>query len=142
MYARGAIVGLTRFSNRAHLVRATLEAICYQAREVLDAMEADSGIGLRTLKVDGGAVANDLLMQMQADILGVPVVRPTVRETTALGAAYAAGLAAGVWATTDALRQHGGVERTFEPQWDDARRAVGYHGWARAVERSRGWIES
>jgi glycerol kinase len=141
MYARGAIVGLTRFTSRAHLVRATLEAICYQAREVLDAMEADSGIALRTLKVDGGAVANDLLMQMQADILGVPVVRPIVRETTALGAAYAAGLAAGVWATTDELRRHWGEERTFDPRWDDARRAEGYGGWARAVERARGWVQ-
>ncbi|HHX42810.1 MAG TPA: glycerol kinase GlpK [Chloroflexi bacterium] len=140
MYARGVIVGLTRFTNRAHLVRATLEAICYQAREILDAMESDSGIGLRSLKVDGGAVVNDLLMQLQADILGVPVVRPTVRETTALGAAYAAGLAVGVWSTTDELRQHWGEERTFFPQWDDARRAEGYRGWARAVERSRGWM--
>jgi len=141
MYARGAIVGLTRFTNRAHLVRATLEAICYQAREVLDAMEADSGIALRTLKVDGGAVVNNLLMQMQADILGVPVVRPIVRETTALGAAYAAGLAAGVWATTDELWRHWGEERTFDPRWDDARRAEGYSGWARAVERARGWVQ-
>jgi len=141
MYARGTIVGLTRYSNRAHLVRATLEAICYQAREVLDAMEADSRIAVRALKVDGGAVANNLLMQMQADILGVPVVRPLVRETTALGAAYAAGLAVGMWTTTDELRQHWGVERMFTPQWDDARRAEGYRGWTRAVERARGWVE-
>ena len=141
MDARGAIVGLTRFTNRAHLVRATLEAICYQTREVLDAMETDSGIALSTLKVDGGAAANDVLMQLQADILGVPVVRPTVRETTALGAAYAAGLSVGLWPDTDALRANWDVERTFAPAWDDARRTAGYHGWARAVDRARGWIE-
>ncbi|NLD71217.1 MAG: glycerol kinase GlpK [Chloroflexi bacterium] len=141
MDARGIIAGLTRYTTRAHLVRATLEAICYQAREVLEAMEADSGIRLQALKVDGGAVANDLLMQMQADILGTPVVRPTLQETTALGAAYAAGLAAGVWSGLDDLRANWGIDRTFEPSWDDERRARGYRGWQRAVERAKGWVE-
>jgi len=140
MYARGVIVGLTRYVNRAHLVRATLEAICYQSREVLEAMEADAGIKLTRLKVDGGAVVNDFLMQLQADVLGVPVVRPVVGETTALGAAYAAGLAAGVWDGLDALRQNWGVDRVFEPQWSEERREVGYAGWQRAVERARGWL--
>ncbi len=105
------------------------------------AAETDSGIALHTLKVDGGAVVNSFLMQLQADILGVPVVRPTVSETTALGAAYMAGLATGVWNNLDDLRGHWGVERIFEPQWDQARRAEGYRGWERAVERARGWIE-
>ena len=111
MYARGAIVGLTRYVTKAHLVRATLEAICYQTREVLEAMEADAGIALRALKVDGGAVVNNLLMQLQADILGKPVIRPTVRETTALGAAYMAGLAIGFWRSLDDLRSNWQVER-------------------------------
>jgi glycerol kinase len=141
MYARGVIVGLTRYVTRAHLVRATLEAICYQTREVLEAMKADSGVALTRLKVDGGAVVNNFLMQLQADILGVPVVRPTVGETTALGAAYAAGLAAGVWKDLDALRQNWGVDRVFEPQWDEARREAGYAGWLRAVDRARGWVQ-
>lgn len=139
MDARGVIVGLTRYATRAHLVRATLEAICYQAREVLEAMEADSGIRLQALKVDGGAVVNNLLMQLQADILGVPVVRPKVSETTALGAAYMAGLAAGLWSTFDDLRRHWGVDRAFTPAWDAERRAAQYRGWQRAVERAKGW---
>ena len=137
MNARGAIVGLTRYATRAHLVRATLEAICYQTREVLEAMEADSGISLRTLKVDGGAVANDFLMQLQADILDVPVVRPTVRETTSLGAAYMAGLATGVWDDLEQVTQNWGVERVFEPQWDSARRSKGFKGWEKAVQRAQ-----
>ena len=141
MYARGVIVGLTRYVNRAHLVRATLEAICYQTREVLEAMKADSGVELTRLKVDGGAVVNNFLMQLQADILGVPVVRPVVGETTALGAAYAAGLAVGVWESLEVLRRNWGVDRVFEPQWDEARREAGYLGWRRAVERSRGWAQ-
>ncbi|MHB1295467.1 MAG: glycerol kinase GlpK [Anaerolineae bacterium] len=142
MDARGVIVGLTRYTTRAHLVRATLEAICYQSREVLEAMEADAGIPLTALKVDGGAVVNDFLMQLQADILGKPVVRPVVRETTALGAAYMAGLAAGFWRTLNDLRANWGVERTFEPTWSAERRTAGYHGWLRAVERAKGWIEA
>jgi glycerol kinase len=140
MDARGVIVGLTRYITRAHLVRATLEAICYQTREVLEAMEHDAGIRLTSLRVDGGASRNNLLMQLQADILGVPVVRPTVTETTSLGAAYAAGLAAGVWDSLDGLRHHWKVERTFEPVWSVDRRDAGYAGWQRAVERTRGWM--
>jgi glycerol kinase len=140
MNARGVIVGLTRYVTRAHIVRATLEAICYQTREVLESMEADSGIRLATLKVDGGAVKNDFLMQLQADILGVPVIRPTVGETTSLGAAYAAGLAAGFWNGLDDLRRNWGVDRIFEPQWSADRREDGFRGWKKAVERTRGWV--
>lgn len=141
MYARGAIVGLTRYTDRRHLVRATLEAICYQSRDVLEAMRADSGIELETLKVDGGATVNDFLMQLQADVLGVPVVRPTVNETTALGAAYAAGLATGFWDDLDALKDNWGVNRTFEPAWDETRREEGYEGWKKAVERAKNWVK-
>ena len=142
MYARGAIVGLTRYVTKAHLVRATLESICYQTREVLEAMEADSGITLRALKVDGGAVVNDLLMQLQADILGKSVIRPTVRETTALGSAYMAGLAVGYWEGVEDLRHHWQVERQFQPGWDQTQRARGYAGWKRAVGRAKGWVEA
>ncbi len=141
MRARGAIVGLTRYVTKAHLVRATLEAICFQSREVLDAMVADSGHPVTVLKVDGGAAANDFLMQLQADILGVPVVRPAVRETTSLGAAYAAGLAVGAWSSLEALRQLWRADRTFEPAWDAGRREEALRGWRRAVERARGWLD-
>ncbi len=142
MTARGVIVGLTRYVTRAHLVRATLEAICYQTREVVEAMERDAGLRLSALRADGGASRNNFLMQLQSDILGVPLVRPTVSETTALGAAYTAGLAAGVWDSLDALRRHWQVDRTFEPRSPAAARDAGYAGWKRAVERSRGWILS
>jgi glycerol kinase len=141
MDARGVIVGLTRYITRAHIVRATLEAICYQTRDVLEAMRIDSGIKLTALKVDGGATVNDFLMQLQADVVGVPVIRPVVNETTALGAAYAAGLAVGLWSGVDELRANWGVDCTFEPQWTSARREETYAGWKRAVERSRGWVE-
>jgi glycerol kinase len=141
MDARGVIVGLTRYVTRAHLVRATLEAICYQTRDVLEAMRADAGVELTALKVDGGATVNNFLMQLQADVLGVEVVRPKVHETTALGAAYAAGLATGLWAGLDELRANWGVDRVFEPQWDEAQREEAYVGWKRAVERSRGWVQ-
>lgn len=141
MYARGAIVGMTRYTKREHIVRATLEAICYQTREVIEAMEKDSGVPLKTLKVDGGAVKNNFLMQLQADILGVQVVRPIVNETTALGAAYAAGLAVGFWKSLDELRQNWGIDRVFEPQWDAVKREEGYAGWKKAVERSKGWLK-
>jgi glycerol kinase len=146
MYARGVIVGLTRYVNKAHLVRATLEAICYQTRDVMEAMQADAsrtgaGIELAALKVDGGAAVNNFLMQLQADILGVPVVRPTINETTALGAAYAAGLATGVWSGLDDLRANWGVDRTFEPAWSEERRDEGYSGWMKAVARTRDWVE-
>ena len=140
MDARGVIVGLTRYAKRAHLVRATLEAICYQTRDVFEAMQRDSEVGLTALKVDGGATVNDFLMQLQADILGVPVVRPVATEMTALGAAYAAGLATGLWSGHDELRGNWREDRVFEPQWSDDRREQACAGWKRAVERSRGWI--
>jgi glycerol kinase len=139
--ARGAIVGLSRFHTRAHLARAALEAICFQTRDVLDAMASDSGVRLETLKVDGGATVNGLLMQLQADILGVPVVRPAVSETTALGAAYAAGLAAGVWDDLDALRAQWAADRTWTPRWSADQRDAAYAGWRKAVERSFDWVE-
>lgn len=141
MGARGVIVGLTGYTTKAHLVRATLEAICFQTREVVVAMHQDSGIRLTALKVDGGAAKNNLLMQLQADILGVPVIRPTVTETTALGAAYAAGLAVGFWKDLNDLRAHWGCDRRFEPSWSESRREDAYRGWLRAVDRARGWIE-
>jgi glycerol kinase len=140
--ARGAIVGLSRFHTKAHLARATLEAICFQTRAVLDAMVQDSGVHLDVMKVDGGATVNNLLMQLQADILGVPVVRPVVSETTALGAAYAAGVAVGYWNNLDTLRANWKADRRWEPQWSKDRRDAAYRGWAKAVERSLGWVES
>ena len=142
MYARGTIVGLTRGANRAHLVRATLEAIAYQTRDVLQAMQDDSGITLKSLKVDGGAVANDFLMQFQADILGVPVERPRITETTAMGAAFLAGLAVGFWPDRAAIAATWQVDRRFVPTLDSARRDALYRGWRRAVERARNWEET
>ena len=138
--ARGAIVGLARFNTGGHLARATLEAICYQSRDVVEAMEQDSGVHLDVLKVDGGVTVNDLCMQIQADVLGVPVSRPVVAETTALGAAYAAGLAVGFWRDTDELRSHWQESRRWVPEWDDRRRAEGYAGWKKAVERTLDWV--
>jgi glycerol kinase len=139
--ARGAIVGLSRFHTKAHLARATLEAICFQTRAVLDAMTRDSGVRLEVLKVDGGATVNNLLMQMQADILGVPVVRPVVAETTALGAAYAAGLAVGFWPDLDTLRAQWKADRQWQPQWSEDQRGEAYRGWQKAVERSLDWSQ-
>jgi glycerol kinase len=139
--ARGAIVGMTRFVNKGHLARATLEATAYQTREVLDAMNADSGVPLKALKVDGGMVYNDLLMQYQADVLGVPVVRPKVAETTALGAAYAAGLAVGFWKNTDEMRENWGADKTWEPSADDTARTKNYAKWKKAVARTFDWVE-
>jgi glycerol kinase len=139
--ARGAIVGLSRFNTNAHLARATLEAICYQSRAVSEAMEADSSVHVDVLKVDGGVTANDLCMQLQADILGVPVSRPVVAETTALGAAYAAGLAVGFWRDTDELRANWNESQRWEPTWSDEQRANGYAGWRKAVERTFDWVE-
>jgi len=140
--ARGAIVGMTRYVNKGHLARATLEATAFQTREVGEAMEKDSGSHLAELKVDGGMVYNDLLMQFQSDILGVPVVRPKVAETTALGAAYAAGLATGFWATTDDLRQNWNEDKRWEPRMSEDQREKLYHDWKRAVERTFDWVES
>lgn len=140
--ARGVLVGLTRYVNRAHIVRAALESICYQTREVLEAMNADSkGAPLCQLKVDGGATVNDLLMQMQADILGAEVVRPRIAETTSLGAAYAAGLAIGFWPGLESLRQQWQVEKVWRPQIGESERVQGYAGWQKAVERTLGWVE-
>jgi len=139
--ARGVIVGLTRYVNKYHICRAALEASAYQTREVLDAMEKDSGVKLAALKVDGGMVFNETLMQFQSDILGVPVVRPTVAETTALGAAYAAGLAVGFWDTLEDLRQNWGVDKTWESKMDTATRKKLYKGWLKAVQRTFDWVE-
>jgi glycerol kinase len=139
--ARGAIVGLSRFNTNAHLARATLEAICYQSKDVADAMEKDSGVKLEVLKVDGGVTANELCMQMQADILGVPVSKPVVAETTALGAAYAAGLAVGFWNNTDELVQNWNEDKRWNPEWNDEQRAAGYKGWEKAVQRTLDWVD-
>jgi glycerol kinase len=141
MYARGTIVGLTRGANRGHIARAALESICYQTRDVLESMEADSGRKLDELKVDGGAIGNDLLMQFQSDILGVPISRPEVAETTALGAAYLAGLAVGYW---DGLREIAGNWREqtrFEPTMPEDERERLYSQWKRAVECAKGWAK-
>lgn len=138
-YARGTIIGLTRGSTIAHIARATLESMCYQTRDVLAAMTADSGVNVTTLRVDGGAVVNNLLMQFQADILGVPVQRPKVAETTALGAAYLAGLAVGFWRDAQEVAEQWAVDRTFEPQMSVDQREALYAAWKRAVERSLGW---
>jgi len=139
--ARGAIVGMSRFNTNAHLARATLESICYQSKDVADAMAKDSGVTLDVLKVDGGVTANSLCMQLQADILGVPVSRPVVAETTALGAAYAAGLATGFWRNTDELRANWNEDTRWEPQWSDEQRASGYAGWQKAVQRTLDWVD-
>jgi glycerol kinase len=139
--ARGAIVGLSRFDTKAHLARATLEAICYQSRDVADAMAKDSGVPLEVLKVDGGVTANELCMQLQADILGVPVSRPVVAETTALGAAYAAGLAVAFWRDTDELTANWNESKRWTPQWSEERRAEGYAKWKKAVQRTLDWVD-
>jgi glycerol kinase len=139
--ARGAIVGLSRYTTNAHLARATLEAICYQSRDVAEAMQRDSGVTLDVLKVDGGVTANNLCMQLQADILGVPVSRPRVAETTALGAAYAAGLAVGFFTGTDALRANWHESARWLPQWSAERRDEGYAAWTKAVARTLDWVD-
>ena len=139
--ARGAIVGLSRFNTNAHVARATLEAICYQSRDVVDAMEADSGVHLEVLKVDGGITANSLCMQIQADVLGVDVVKPVVAETTALGAAYAAGLAVGFWANPDDLRANWQEGQRWSPDWSPEQRSDGYAGWQKAVQRTLDWVD-
>jgi glycerol kinase len=139
--ARGVVVGLTRFIEKGHFARAALEATGFQTRDVLEAMREESGVRLKVLKVDGGMVVNELLMQFQADILGVPVVRPTVSETTALGAAYAAGLAVGFWKDEEELRTHWQADRDWQPQMKESTREELYRGWGKAVEKSLGWIE-
>ena len=140
--ARGVIVGLTRFVNRGHLARAALESTAWQTREVLDAMHADTGTAMPSLKVDGGMVFNDLLMQFQADVLGVPVIRPKVAETTALGAAYAAGLAVGHWASLEELRANWAPDRRWEPAMEAAARERAYATWRKAVTRTFDWVEA
>jgi glycerol kinase len=139
--ARGAILGMTRYVNKGHIARAALEATAYQTREVLDAMEADSRVKLTALKVDGGMVFNELLMQFQADILDVPVVRPKVPETTALGAGYAAGLAVGFWKDFDELRSNWGRDKEWHPAMDSNTRKKLYSGWKKAVTRTFDWVE-
>lgn len=139
--ARGVIVGMTRYVNNGHFARAALEATAFQTREVLDAMNSDSGVALTALKVDGGMVYNNLLMQFQSDVLGVPVVRPKVAETTALGAAYAAGLAVGFWATQDDIRTNWGMDHTWTPSADDTARVKLFKEWKKAVTRTFDWIE-
>ncbi|MGF1713471.1 glycerol kinase GlpK [Photobacterium chitinilyticum] len=138
-YARGAIVGLTRGVNSNHIIRATLESVAYQTRDVLDAMQADSGINLASLRVDGGAVANNFLMQFQSDILATEVHRPVVTEVTALGAGYLAGLAVGFWGSIDELKDKAVLDRNFVPDGDEQKRDHRYKGWKRAVECAKGW---
>jgi glycerol kinase len=139
--ARGVIAGLTRYVNRGHIARAALESTAWQTREVLDAMNADSGVAVTALKVDGGMVRNELLMQFQADVVGVPVIRPKVAETTALGAAYAAGLAVGFWSAIDDLRANWASDREWRPTMDPARREKEYRLWKKAVTRTFDWVE-
>jgi glycerol kinase len=139
--ARGVIVGLTAYANRGHIARAALEATAWQTREVVDAANAVAGVPFRELRVDGGMTANDLLMQFQADVLGVPVIRPQVAETTALGAAFAAGLAVGFWADQDELRERWAEDKRWEPAMDEGRREREYARWKQAVERSLGWLD-
>jgi glycerol kinase len=140
-YARGAIFGLTRGVNSNHIIRATLESIAYQTRDVLDAMQADSGTRLKALRVDGGAVANNFLMQFQSDILGTRVERPAVLEVTALGAAYLAGLAVGFWSDLEELRSKATIEREFRPSIETVERNYRYSGWKKAVSRAQAWEE-
>ena len=140
--ARGVIAGLTRYVNKGHIARAVLEATAWQTREVLDAMNADSGVELTALKVDGGMVFNETLMQFQSDVLGVPVIRPKVAETTALGAAYAAGLAVGFWKAVDDLRANWAKDKEWTPKLDAARRDREYKMWKKAVTRTFDWVEA
>jgi glycerol kinase len=139
--ARGALVGLTRYINNGHIARAVLEANAYQTFDIVEAMNKDSGVALNKLKVDGGMVVNDLLMQFQADILNVPVIRPSITETTALGAAYAAGLAVGYWPDVETLRQYWSMDKTWEPKMSVRDREQGIRGWKKAVDKTLGWVE-
>jgi glycerol kinase len=139
--ARGVMVGLTRYIHKGHMARAVLEACAYQTRDILEAMNKDAGHELPHLKVDGGMVENNLLMQIQADVLNVPVIRPRVAETTALGAAYAAGLAVGFWSSQEELRQNWAEDRSWQPACNEAEREAGYSNWKRAVERTFNWVQ-
>jgi glycerol kinase len=138
-YARGTIVGLTRGTTRAHVLRAAVEAMAFQTRDVCEVMAADSGVELEELRVDGGAAVMDLLCQFQADLLGVPVLRPKMQETTALGAAYLAGLGAGVWGSTDELSELWQLDRRFDPEMAEAERDTRQERWRDALDRSRAW---
>jgi glycerol kinase len=140
MYARGAIFGLTRDTGKDHIIKATLESLAYQTKDILNAMQEDAGLKLATLKVDGGACANNILMQFQADILGTPVERPEVIESTALGAAYLAGIQVGLWKKDDIMKNRK-IEKCFKPSMDEAVRIKLYKGWQKAVSRTKGWIE-
>jgi len=139
--ARGVIAGLTRYVNKGHIARAVLEATAWQTKEVVDAMNADSGVELTSLKVDGGMVYNETLMQFQADVLDVPVIRPTVAETTSLGAAYAAGLAVGFWKEVEDLRANWGKDKEWQPRMDASERDKEYAQWKKAVTRTFDWVE-
>ena len=139
--ARGVIVGLTRAATKAHLARAALEAICYQTRDVMDAMVADSGVPMQEMRVDGGITANSFCMQLQADVMGIDITRPLIGETTALGAAYAAGLAVGFWSSTDEVRKQWQQSRRWNSTSTPEQRAVGYAGWKKAVERTLNWVD-
>ncbi|CAB4530898.1 unannotated protein [freshwater metagenome] len=139
--ARGVIVGLTRAATKAHLARAALEAICYQTRDVMDAMVADSGVPMKEMRVDGGITANSFCMQMQADVMGIDITRPLIGETTALGAAYAAGLAVGFWSSTDEVRKQWQQSRRWNSTSTAEQRANGYSGWKKAVERTLNWVD-
>lgn len=141
MYARGAIFGLTRGANRNHIIRAALEAIAYQSRDLIDAMQEDSGCKLTSIKVDGGASRNNLLMQFQADITGSEVVRPIITETTALGAAYLAGLAVGFWKSKEEIAKKWAVSQEYSPNLDEDVKEKLYRGWKKAVDRAKGWEE-
>ena len=140
--ARGVIAGLTRYVNKGHIARAALEANAYQTLDIMEAMKKDSGVELNSLKVDGGMVANELLMQFQSDLLNVPVIRPAITETTALGAAYAAGLAVGYWASMDDLKRYWSVDKIWQPQMDDHVRQAGVRGWKKAVQRTFDWVDA
>ncbi len=139
--ARGVIVGLTRAATKAHLARAALEAICYQTRDVMDAMVADSGVPMKEMRVDGGITANSLCMQMQADIMGIDITRPLISETTALGAAYAAGLAVGFWSSTQELKKQWKQSRRWSSTTSPQTRAIGYDQWKKAIERTLNWVD-
>ena len=140
MYARGAIFGLTRDTGKDHIIKATLESLAYQTKDVLNAMQEDSGLRLKSLKVDGGACANNILMQFQADILGTEVDRPEVIESTAMGAAYLAAIHIGLWKKED-IEKNRRIEKCFKPLMDEATRKKLYDGWTKAVKRTMGWLE-
>ena len=141
-YARGTLAGITRGTTAGHIARAALESIAFQSADLLDAMRADAHYPVQELRVDGGACRSDLLMQFQADLLGIPVVRPAVTETTALGAAYLAGLAVGYWKSPAEIATQRQIERRFEPSMDAAQAKELRHNWTRAVDRAKGWVEA